>query len=745
MSTACSNKARRTRFVNVLFPGPRAIWLGAAIGLLVGAFLLLRILLAPTPPLEGTNSVDVAAVVASAQSGDTFCIADLDVPPRTERIAVSMQASPVGAQPTVTGSLSTGAQIITAKLTKSVSSDLAYAEFRLAERVRKTPRSSASFCLDVKSAAVGLGGASVQRLPNRPVSSVNGRLIGPVDVSVRFLGSSTAESRVVSRLSTALQRAAVFGGSVDKFLVLSALPLLLFLGYLAVRTAAVAEVLQLRTLALLAAAVSFSYATSWTVLLHPFHGPDESEHFAYAQHLAATNALPDREVASARPPYSTSELRLLEALHHNSTILNTSSRLRWESEWAARYRSASREAVDSDGGGGTESATGHSPLYYFYVGIPYRILNSHVGLPDVLLAMRLWSALLASLVAAFTVLLAGLLLGPQRNGVAWVSGLLVGFQPVFGSVSASVNNDTAVNVVAAGFLLALVAAWRRAPNTATAVAAGIAAVTLPIAKITGFALLPLLPLAVVALASRHGARRAILWTTKLSATAAVTAGVWMFALSPILTGSNGRLLNVHSVPAASPSSLPVADAPEPSTSLQVLELRLRYAAQTFIPGAPLGDPLWNLPGAGLTTWPAYLIYVERGYGLFGWKSAKMGPGLLKLIFGCLFAGWLLAALAAIRLRRVWRTYLGGFALLGLSVASVLAFISTAYTTDVVHTDAGEQGRYVFTALPALAVLFASGLLAVQGRWRNLLTGLYVASASGLGLIAWVTALRGWFT
>ena len=734
---------RRTKFADALLPGSHALWVGAAIAVTVGTFLLLRILFAPAPPLVGTNSVDVAALVTSAKSGDTFCIADLDVPESTQQIAVSMQVSPTGPRPSVTGTLDTGAQVIASSSRDSMPSALTYAEFKLREPVKPTPRSSASFCLRIKSAAVGFGGASVQRLPNRPVSSLNGRPIGPIDVSVRFLGSASSEPRVIDRLPDAFRRAAVFGGLVDNVLVLCALPLLLLIGYLSIRVVSAADVLRLRTLAVIAAAMSFGYATTWTVLLHPFHGPDESEHFAYAQHLAATNELPDKEAASARPPYSTSQLRLLEALHHNSTILNTTSRLRWREDWANRYEQASRGSDDSDGGGGTASATGHSPLYYLYAGVPYRILAPSLGLPDVLLAMRLWSALLASVVAACTVLLAGVMFGPGRNKVAWASGVLVGLQPVFASVSASVNNDTAVNAAAAVFLVAVVSAWRKSPTTATAVVAGLAALTLPIAKVTGFALLPILPLAVVAIATHHGVKRASRWALKLSASLALAAGFWIFVLSPILTNTPGRVYNVHTPPvAAAPAQ--TAETPPERSSFELLALRLRYAEQTFVPALPIGDRLWDLPGAGLTTWPAYFIYIERGYGLFGWKSAQVGPGLLKLVFFCLLAGWILAGVAAVRYRNRWRTYLSGMVLLAVSVISVLAFVSVAYTSDTIRTDAGEQGRYLFTALPALAVLFSSGLLAVKGRWRDLLTGMYVAGAAALGMLAWISALRGWF-
>ena len=686
----------------------------------------------------GTNSVDVAALVASANSGDTFCIADLDVPSNTRRVLVSMQSSPTGPRPRITGTLNTGAQQIGTLLRNPVSQTLGFVEFTLRGPAERTPLAAASFCLEVEDAAVGFGGASVQRLPSRPVSSVNGRPIGPLDVSVLFLESSKTQTRVISRLPEALERAAVFGGAIERALLLLALPLLVLLIYVVVRVLASADALRIVTLALLAAAVSFSYATLWTVLLHPFHGPDESEHFAYAQHLAATNELPDRAVTSVRPSYSASELRLMEAVHHNSTILNTSSRLRWQRDWARRYARASRGANDADGGGYTASATGHSPLYYAYVGVPYRALNSHTSLPNVLFAMRLWSALLASVVAACTVFLARLTFGPDHNRVAWVSGVLVGLQPVFGSVSASVNNDTAVNAAAAVFLVASLDAWRRSPTSANAVVTGLSAIALPIAKVTGFALLPILPIAVIAIALRHGGLRAARWAMVVALSIALAASLWSFVAAPVIAGASGDIYNVHPVPAAPPTTVSQRDSAP--TQIDQLWLRLRYAEQTFVPFVRVGEPLWDLPGSGLPTWPAYYIYIQRGYGLFGWRSTEVGDGLLRLVFVGLVGGWFLAAAAALRHRKRWRAQVLCFAFLLSAITSVLAFISVAYTTDTLHADAGEQGRYLFTALPALAVVFSSGVLALKGQWRTLLTGAYVGAAGILATLAWVSAL-----
>ncbi len=82
--------------------------------------------------------------------------------------------------------------------------------------------------------------------------------------------------------------------------------------------------------------------------------------------------------------------------------------------------------------------------------------------------------------------------------------------------------------------------------------------------------------------------------------------------------------------------------------------------------------------------------------------------------------------------------------LGAGLVSVLAFISYAYATAEVRTDAGEQGRYAFTALVPLGVLFAGFIFAFTGRWRKIALGAVTSAAAALAVLAWLSALRGWF-
>lgn len=723
-----------------LFPGSRAVWVGAVLAFVVAAFLAARVLSADTPPILGTNSVDYAAVIAGATTNDTFCIADLDVPRGTGRVEIALSAVATERARRVRATLNTGASNL--RLSHGqLPTSVGYATFTLDTPTTRSV-SRASVCLEITGYRVEFGGASVQSLPERPATSIDGRPLGALDVSTRFLAPEEVHERVIDEIPAALKRATVFAGPVEIVLVYCSIPGLLLLVYGGVRITATSDRRRIRTLALLAAVFAFAHAATWAVLLHPFHGADESEHFAYAQYLATTDQSPDRATSSPdRSPYSTSEIRLLEALHHNSTILNTTSRLRWNDDWARRYGAAAIGTSESDGGGGTESATGHSPLYYAYVGIPYRLLHHEVSLPSVILAMRLWSALLAAIVAACATLIVAAAFGASYRQAAWVAGLTVALQPVFGSVSGAINNDTAVNVTAAGFLLALVLTWRHGPSTRNAAVVGTLLILMPVAKITGFALAPVFLVAAIVVALRHGIRATVAWSATIVVVLAVAAAGWSFAVSPAVSGERGRIVNVHKATVGTPAGSPATS--EGRLASLGIGLKLRYFEQTFSPILPIGTRLWALPGSGIDAWPAYYIYIKRGYGLFGWQSTAVGTGLLHLIFYALLLGWCCTLVTLVRARRCGLD-LGGAAILAAAIGCVLLFISAAYATDSLHTDAGEQGRYVFTALPALSALFAIGPLGFGTKARSVLFGAYAGGAASLAPLLWVSALRGWF-
>lgn len=724
---------RSRRVLHAAFPGDRTVWLGVAAVCAVALIFGGRFLSARTASLTGTNSVGVATVIANAAPRQEVCVRDLDIPKGTGRLGISMVALQTARGARLHAYLSARGTEIPLRQTVPLG-PLAFLEFTLPRTLNRNVENMA-LCVTPSRMTVGFGGAFVQRSPAAPVTTVAGQALMPGDIGVRYLRPSGSSPRVFSAIPDALGRATVFESGIGTVLVWLALPTLLLIVYVTAYVSATADRRPIRRLALAAAAVTLAHGTAWAVLLHPFHGADESEHFAYAQFLATTNNRADAGFTN-RPPYSTSQLRLMEALHHNSTILNPSSRPRWRSLYAEEY-SQNRKALPEDNGGGfTTGASGHSPLYYAIVGLPYRVLGDRLGLPSVLLSMRLLNALMAAAIAAFAVLTAALIFVGHRS-IAWLAGVLVGLQPVFGSVAGAVNNDTAVNLAAAGTIYCLIRAWRHGPTSLNALAVGLLFVTLPIAKITGFALWPVVAIATGIIALCHGSRRAIRWVSLAATSALIVGALWSFALAPVLGGSRGTLVNQHPVtPTALGGSTPARVS---------LGTHLNYFLQTFIPFPLTGKDHWNLQRSGpLERWPAYAIYINRGYGLFGWKSVELSVDLLRGVLLWLAIGWTLSLAAAVRYRRQWRQWLGGAAILAFTVPLVLAFVSYAFATNDVLYDFGEQGRYLFTALVPLAVMFSAASLGFKGRLRRASVGAMTAAASCLAVIAWASALRGWF-
>lgn len=730
------------RVGRTLFPGSAVVWKAALAAVVVFAVLGFRLLNAETASLTGTNSVGIGTVIADVNPGQKLCVRDLLIPKETGRVGLWMfgQQIRAGARYDAWVQLESGRRLTLES--PRVRAETGFDFFSLAAPL-KQDAVRASLCVVPTSVKMGVGGASVQRLPGAPVSLLAGSPLVGKDVAVRYDLPATASRSFASVLVSSLSRSTTFEPWFGRILTWISLPALLLLIYLVTRVAATADRRTTRALVVGACGVAFVHAAAWSVLLAPLHGADESEHFGYAQHLAAAGERPDEAAGSQRPPYSSAEERLMGALHHNSTTLNPSSRPRWDAYWEREFRRSLGGVSGADGGGYTESGTGHGPLYYSLVSLPLRILDEPAQQPAALLAMRLLNALFASLIAGIAVLVA-LLLAPGRKDVAWFAGLLAGLQPVFGSVAGAVNNDTGVNVLAAATVLLLVLSYVRGPSLRRGIATGGLLVLLPLAKITGFEIVPIAALLPVLLAVRYGFRASAKWTGGLVATCVASFAVWSLIVSPLLGAGRGDLVYRHPAPPAPAAAAPsaVAAAPAGPTPVDKLE----YVIQTFVPTPTIGPDHWALTGSRLQRWPAFRIYIDRGYGLFGWKSTNLSMGMLRGILIALTLGWALTIIAAVRRRRAWRSWGGPALILVATVGSVLLFVGWAYATNEVRTDLGEQGRYVFPALVPLAVLFSCGAYAFRSAiWRHAYLGVGSVATSGLAALAWTTALRGWFS
>ncbi len=702
-----------------LFPGEKAVWWAALLTIALGSVLVLRLLGGGVAPVVATNSVDVGAVIASARAGQTVCIRDLEVPAETAAVQVWFGLAGVEADE-FTGTLAVPGGQTPLRYERS---DGNWRTFALPSA--NPPRGApARLCLSAPRGRIDIGGASVQRVEGRPVSTVGGRPLEGVDATVLMLADRETQS-LGGTFSAALDRATLFkdypGGPLVLWLVVLGFPGVV---YGVVRVAATLDQRSVRSLAIRAGLVAFYASAAWALMMPPFFGADESEHFAYVQHVAETG---DRAAAgrTTELAYSSEQVRLLGALHHNSTILNASARPRWDERWERIFDAGDDDAPRDDGGGYSESATGHSPLYYAIAAVPYKALRGALDLPQLVVATRIWNACGAALIAVLA-LLSAVRLAPRTRAAWWIAGMLVALQPVLSSVGGTVSNDTLVNLLAALVIFLILDAWRHGPTVGRMAALGVCTVLLPVAKITGFALVPTAFLGVLLVLWAHHRRADVLAVAAAPAGVLAGAVAWTVVVGPLFGGDAG-LFNTHPT---EPGVTPV---------ITPLGTQLDYALQTVVPFAQITGQRWP---SGV--WPLYDIYVVRGWGRFGWLTAGLTPGIVRLIGLGLLGGLLLALVAAVQRRRSWRTWLPPAGLLVICVLGMLLFVAVAYAVPEPRSVFPEQGRYLFPAMVPFAVIIGAGASALAGRWRLIYLGVVTSALPMIAALGWLSAVRAWF-
>ena len=153
---------------------------------------------------------------------------------------------------------------------------------------------------------------------------------------------------------------------------------------------------------------------------------------------------------------------------------------------------------------------------------------------------------------------------------------------------------------------------------------------------------------------------------------------------------------------------------------------LGYLWQVFLPRLPFMAPHFES-----TNFPAFVIFVERGWGAFGWYDVFFSHWVYVVILVAMLAVPVLAVVAA---RREWaflRRNLAETAILLLTPIAVVAGFEAAFYTAGTRPVIAEFGRYAFPAIAPLAVLVVASLGALGRRW---------ALVAGAGLLVVMLAL-----
>jgi 4-amino-4-deoxy-L-arabinose transferase-like glycosyltransferase len=451
--------------------------------------------------------------------------------------------------------------------------------------------------------------------------------------------------------------------------------------------------------ALAVAVLTFANVMTWALVTPSFQGPDEQAHVSHAVHLAETGKTP--RSGSRRPPFSSETVLALRGTHHYSVIQFSAARPPWRAEDERLYeRVAAQRKPARDDDGGDSVAAVHGPAYYAFPALAYGVAGGSYF--DRLFAMRVASALLAALTALCVYGTVRELL-PGERWAAAAAGLLVGFQPMFGFISGTVNADVGVNLAGAALLYLLIRSLRRGLTPPLAAAIPVTFVLGVLAKATMIAFAPpvALALAVVAL-RRRGTPRA--WAALAGAAIAVV-GVWV-----LVAGALDRGL------------LPLPPEAGPGSKGVGLRGTLSYLWQVFLPPLPFMNDIYQGPGGV----PAWAVYVERAWGAFGWVAIEFPQWVFYAILAAMAATVALAVRAVVRYRAAVRARWPELAVLTLALASVALLAHLAFVHVTTSSIIEEQGRYL---LPGATTAAVAAIGASYGLGRRL------APLAATGLVA----------
>jgi 4-amino-4-deoxy-L-arabinose transferase-like glycosyltransferase len=441
-------------------------------------------------------------------------------------------------------------------------------------------------------------------------------------------------------------------------------------------------------------AVAVAASWIWSVTTPWLQVPDEVVHVGYVQYLGETGHVPRRLNVTVGLFDLSTELRALrDGVPFSYTGVPT---------WSPRASDASHRTLDRPLGRRHEveagAAANNPPLYYALEAVPYRVAHS-ANLYDRLLAMRLFSSLLAGLTVAFTYLFLRELL----PGTPWtwtVGALGVGLHPLVGFISGGVNPDALLWASCAALFWLIARALRHGLDMRGAVGLGLALAVGLLTKAAMFGLVPgmLLALVVCVLRERGRVRRARLGP----AAVALAVGVAPFALWQVAQ----RLFL---------KSTPVLGA-HAGTHLSVRD-GISYVWQVYLPKLPFMNDQF---GGAYPLWDSYFkgFLGNFGYGAFGFQG---WIPRLALVFAAIVVG--LAVRGLWLSRRRLRARLPELACYAALAAGTFVLLGVAgYRFQRLSGLPFEQGRYVLPLLPLYA-----GLLALAARGAGA-AGRYVGVA-----------------
>lgn len=450
---------------------------------------------------------------------------------------------------------------------------------------------------------------------------------------------------------------------------------------------------------------------AWSVIVPPFQGHDEVDHFAYVDHLAQSGTLPGGQGAFV---YSPAESLVMSALGYYTTRFTPFEPSITSSEQQHTLMEAVNAGASLEQPGDVGVATTEPPLDYTVQLIPYEL-----GSGNILVQLQLMR-LLSVLFAAATVLLTFLFLREILPGAPWaatVGALCVALEPQLMSASSTLNPDSLTFTVTAAVFLCLARAFHRGFTRARAVTLGLLVVAGFLTKLTFLGVALGLVVSVLILAVREVRARG--WGAVKPLATVAGIGVAPAILYVIYNAATGR-----------PTFGLISGSVESVISHASFD-ELSYIWQMYLP---------RLPGmthyfAGVATYKD--IWWDRWVGFYGWMDTTF-PGWVEnvaLIPGTIIAGLCVRGLYAQRAAlRVRVSEFAGYAAVGVGVLVMLGVSS--YNGDVIDkTSAFAEPRYLVPLIPLLGAVVVLAVRGAGRRWAPIVGAAVVMLFLGHDLVS----------
>ncbi len=449
------------------------------------------------------------------------------------------------------------------------------------------------------------------------------------------------------------------------------------------------------------ALIAFLNACTWSLIIPPFQGRDEIDHFAYIAQIAETGTLPANGKAEGQ--YSEQQTVLTQSLHYYQVRFAPAEPAISTPTEQRVFEKALHANASLKGSGEAGVATPEPPLFYAIQTIPYFIAQGNML--DQLQLMRLLDALLGAITAVLCFMFIREAV-PRVPWAATVGGICVAVQPLFGFMASSVNPDVLTFTIGAAIFLSLLRAFKNGLTWRSALVLGLLTAAGYLTKLNfiGFGIGVLFGLCVLAVRAWKARGRRALGPVSL----ATAIG---FA-PPVIYVLINKLSN-------KPTFGPTSESAEGFSPEQLFH-ELSYVWELYLPRLP-GMPHYF---HGLFTFID--VWFDRSVGFYGWMDVYFPSWVntlalvLAIPIALLFYSELFRRRADVR-ARIWE--LATYAVITIGVLLVIGVPS--YHSDILgHIYGFGEPRYLLPLLPLFGAALALTVRAGR-RWAPQLAAVLI--------------------